>query len=53
MFLDPPARAAAHDQLMASIDSRSFRAATLLDPAGANDVDAELAALLSDDDDRA
>lgn len=45
-----PARAAAHDQLMASIDSRSFRAAKLLDPRG--DVDAELAALLSDDDHR-
>ena len=40
-----PARIAAHDQDMASIDSRSFRAAKLLDPDG--DFDAELSALLS------
>jgi hypothetical protein len=40
-----PARSAAHDQRMASIDARSFRAADLLDPHG--DIDAELAALRS------
>lgn len=38
-----PARMAAHDQLMSSIDSRSFRAAALLDPDG--DFDSELTAL--------
>jgi hypothetical protein len=36
---------AAHDQRMASIHDRSFRAAHLLDPSG--DVDGELATLLS------
>jgi len=39
-----PARVAAHDREMASIDSRSFRAAELLDPDG--DFDSELTALL-------
>ena len=38
-----PARIAAHDRDMASIDSRSFRAAELLDPHG--DFDSELTAL--------
>lgn len=41
---DDPARIAAHDREMASIDSRSFRAAELLDPDG--DFDSELTALL-------
>lgn len=40
-----PARIAARDQDMASIDSRSFRVAKLLDPDG--DFGAELAAFLS------
>jgi len=40
-----PARVAAHDREMASIDSRSFRAAELLDPDG--DFDSELTALLA------
>lgn len=40
-----PARIAAHDREMASIDSRSFRAAALLDPDG--DFDSELTALLA------
>lgn len=39
-----PARVAAHDREMASIDSRGFRAAELLDPDG--DFDSELTALL-------
>lgn len=42
MSNDPP-RIAAHDRDMASIDSRSFRAAELLDPDG--DFDSELTAL--------
>jgi hypothetical protein len=41
---DDPARVAAHDREMASIDSRSFRAAELLDPDGA--FDGELTAVL-------
>lgn len=40
-----PSRMAAHDQEMASIDSRSFRAAELLDPDG--NFDEELAAFSS------
>lgn len=39
-----PARIAAHDRKMASIDSRGFRAVELLDPDG--DFDSELTALL-------
>lgn len=42
-----PARIAAHDRNLASIDSRTFRAAKLLDPDGEGEIDEELAALLS------